>query len=144
MEYSFKNLKEILEDSDQNVRNASACVFQKLSLTDAGRQCIRDTESANQMIASFMSHSNQEGIAPEKGKYLISLLDAMANLTINDYGIEPLLGKGAVAQFSNIFSAQYAINNLSVEDHKMVCQLSLRVLGNIIVNHQGKQECIDN
>jgi len=49
------------------------------------------------MIASFMSHSNQEGIAPEKGSYLISLLDAMANLTVNDYGIEPLLGKNAIA-----------------------------------------------
>lgn len=96
------------------------------------------------MIASFMSHSNQEGIAPEKGKYLINLLDAMANLTVNDYGIEPLLGKNAIAQFSNLFSAQYAINNLSQEDHRMVCQLSLRVLGNISVNHQGKQECIDN
>jgi HEAT repeat protein len=43
----MKNLKEILEDPDQNVRNASARVFQKLSTTDAGRECIRDTESAN-------------------------------------------------------------------------------------------------
>jgi len=121
MEYSFKNLKEILEDPDQNVRNAAAHVFQKLSLTDAGCECIRDTESANQMIASFMSHSRQEGIAVEKGKYLISLLDAFTHLTFNDYGIEPLLGKGAIAQFSTLFSAQYALNNLTVEDHKMVC-----------------------
>ena len=27
MEYSFKNLKEILEDQNQNVRNAAAYVF---------------------------------------------------------------------------------------------------------------------
>ena len=27
MEYSFKNLKEILEDPDQSVRNAAAYVF---------------------------------------------------------------------------------------------------------------------
>ena len=26
----------------------------------------------------------------------------------------------------------------------MVCQLSLRVLGNMSINHDGKQECIDN
>ena len=26
----------------------------------------------------------------------------------------------------------------------MICQLCLRVLGNISVNHKGKQECIDN
>ena len=26
----------------------------------------------------------------------------------------------------------------------MICQLSLRVLGNMSINHDGKQECIDN
>ena len=43
MEYSFKNLKDILEDPDQSVRNAAAWVFQKLSVTARGRECIRDT-----------------------------------------------------------------------------------------------------
>lgn len=43
MEYSFKSLKDILEDPDQSVRNASAWVFQKLSVTARGRECIRDT-----------------------------------------------------------------------------------------------------
>mgnify|MGYP002631144649 FL=1 len=105
MLYSFKNLKELLEDADQKVRNATAWVFYKLSVTDAGRECIRDTQSADQMIASFINHSNQDGISAEKGQYLISLLEAFANLTINDYGIEPLLGKGAIQQFSTLFSA---------------------------------------
>lgn len=78
------------------MRNATAWVFFKLSETDSGRECIRDTQSAEKMIASFINHSNQDGISAEKGQYLISLLEAFSNLTINDYGIEPLLGKGAI------------------------------------------------
>ena len=72
------------------------------------------------------------------------MLEAFVNLTTKDFGIEPLLGKNAIAQLSTLFSAQYAINNLTPEDHKMICQLSLRVLGNMSKNHKGKQECIDN
>ena len=67
IEYSFTALKEILEDPDQKVRNAAALVFQKLSVTASGCECIRDTESANQMIISFIGHSGQETISPEKG-----------------------------------------------------------------------------
>ena len=57
MLYSFKALNELLEDADQNVRNATAWVFYKLSVTAAGLECIRDTQSADQMIASFINHS---------------------------------------------------------------------------------------
>jgi hypothetical protein len=49
------------------------------------------------MIESFISHSSQDGLAPEKGQYLIHLLEAFVNVTFNDYGIEPLLGKNAIA-----------------------------------------------
>jgi hypothetical protein len=80
----------------------------------------------------------------EKGQYLISLLEAFSNLTFYDYGIEPLLGKGAIAQFSSLLSSKYAITSLTEDDFKMICQLCLRVLGNMSVNHKGKQECIDH
>ena len=65
------------------------------------------------MITSFIEHSGQETLSPEKGQYLISLLESFANITFEDHGIEPLLGKGAIAQFSSLLSAQYAMNNLS-------------------------------
>jgi hypothetical protein len=90
------------------------------------------------MIKSFISHSKQDNIAKEKGKYLIRLLVAFCNMTQHDYGIEPLLGKGAISQFSTLLSAQYAISNLWPEDHAMMCQLCLRVLGNMSVNENGK------
>mmetsp|Transcript_17693 Transcript_17693/g.29920 ORF Transcript_17693/g.29920 Transcript_17693/m.29920 type:complete len:91 (-) Transcript_17693:822-1094(-) len=90
------------------------------------------------MIMSFINHSNPDSIAPEKGQYLIELLEAFVNLTFYDYGILPLLGKNAIAQFSNLLSAQYAINNLEPREYKMICQLSLRVLGNMSINHEGK------
>ena len=48
--YTFKNLNEILEDKEQSVRNAAAVVFKKLSLTPSGRECIRDSNSAVNMI----------------------------------------------------------------------------------------------
>jgi len=63
LEYTFKNLNEILEDPDQNVRNAAARVFHKLSVTSSGCECIRDTDSANQMIQSFIGHSQADTIS---------------------------------------------------------------------------------
>jgi hypothetical protein len=74
----------------------------------------------------------------EKGQYLIHLLESFVNLTFNDYGIEPLLNKNAIAQFSNLFQTPYAVKNLNPNDHKMINQLSLRVLGNMSINHNGK------
>jgi hypothetical protein len=85
-----------------------------------------------------------DSISQEKGLYLIELLNSFVNFTFYDYGIEPLLGVNAIAQFTSLLSAQYAIKNLNAEDHKIICQLCLRVLGNISKNHQGKQESIDN
>jgi len=46
-------------------------VFQRLSVTATGRECIRDTMSAEQMILSFIKHSSNDGLSVEKGKYLI-------------------------------------------------------------------------
>ena len=67
MEFSFKNLKDILEDPQQSVRNAAAFVFERLSISDTGRECIRDTQSAEQMIFSFNRHSSNDGLSPEQG-----------------------------------------------------------------------------
>lgn len=90
------------------------------------------------MILSFISHSQEEGIHPDKGKYLIMLLESFSNLTINDYGIEPLLGKKAIYQFTTLLNAEYAQQALSEEDYKKICQLCLRVIGNMSVNQEGK------
>lgn len=40
----------------------------------------------------------------DDGQYLIHLLEAFVNLTSSDYGIVPLLGKNAIANFTNIIS----------------------------------------
>jgi hypothetical protein len=57
------------------------------------------------MINSFIRHSKDaKSLKRDDGLYLINLLEAFANLTFSDYGIEPLLGKGAVANFNNIIS----------------------------------------
>jgi hypothetical protein len=60
------------------------------------------------MINSFIKHSKDaKSLKRENGVYLIRLLDAFANLTFSDYGIEPLLGKGAVSTFKSIISEPY-------------------------------------
>jgi len=126
------------------VRTATAHVFKNLSLNSYGNEAIRDAGAANDMIKSFIEHSKDGNIEAAHGPYLIFLLEAFVNLTFNDYGIEPLLGKGAISQFTMLLSAQFAMDALTPEDHGMLCQLCLRVLGNMSINHDGKQECIDN
>lgn len=57
------------------------------------------------MIESFIGHSKDAGsLKKEDGQYLIHLLEGFANLTFSDMGIEPLLGKSAVATLNNIIS----------------------------------------
>jgi hypothetical protein len=55
------------------------------------------------MIFSFIKHSGIDALSVEKGEYLIHLLEAFINITRNDYGIEPLLGKEAIYTFANLF-----------------------------------------
>jgi len=96
------------------------------------------------MIESFIGHSKDaDSLKQEDGQYLIHLLEAFANLTFSDMGIEPLLGKSAVATLNNIISQAY-VEDIMIEKHKQkIRELSLRVLGNISINPDGKQECID-
>jgi hypothetical protein len=51
----------------------------------------------------------------QDAQYLINLLEAFANLTFSDFGIEPLLGTGAIPQFTKLLDNEYARDVL--EDH---------------------------
>ena len=96
------------------MRESVACTFEKLSLNDDG--CIRVVASkcAECMIESFIGHSRDAGsLKKEDGQYLIHLLEAFSNITFSDQGIEPLLGKSAVATFNNIISQHYVEDILS-------------------------------
>ena len=74
--------------------------------------------------------------------YLIHLLEAFVNITFSDMGIIPLLGTGAVQNFNKIISEKY-VDVLDPVHKQKIQELCLRVLGNISINHDGKQECID-
>jgi hypothetical protein len=126
------------------VREAVAFTFEKLSVNDDGCQRIVTSKCAECMIESFIGHSKDaDSLKQEDGQYLIHLLEAFANLTFSDMGIEPLLGKSAVATLNNIISQAY-VEDIMIEKHKQkIRELSLRVLGNISINPDGKQECID-
>ncbi len=77
----------------------------KLSINDDGCQRIVESGCASAMIHSFIGHSKDEkALKKEDGQYLIYLLEAFVNLTFSDYGIEPLLGTGAVPNFNKIIS----------------------------------------
>lgn len=71
------------------------------------------------------------------------MLEAFINLTFSDNGIETLLGKEAIACFTRVLSDP-AIEEALEDKWAKIAELSLRVLGNMSINHEGKQECIDN
>lgn len=106
--YAFPMLQELLEDDVLQVREAVAFTFEKLSVNDDGCQRIVSSKCAECMIESFIGHSKDAGsLKQEDGQYLIHLLEGFANLTFSDLGIEPLLGKSAVATLNNIISQAY-------------------------------------
>jgi hypothetical protein len=47
-------------------------------------------------------------MAKEDAQYLIYLLEAFVNLTFSDIGIQPLLGKEAIEQFTKMLDHEYA------------------------------------
>ena len=66
----------------------------------------------------------------------------MRNTTNYDNGIEPLLGKGAVACLNTILKDEEQIQKLGHYKER-IQQLSLKVIGNISLHSQGKEEAID-
>lgn len=87
------------------VREAVASVFHKLSINDDGCSRIVDSNCVQYMILSFIGHSkDNKSLKKEDSQYLIHLLEAFANLTFSDKGIQPLLGTGAVSNFNKIIT----------------------------------------
>lgn len=66
----------------------------------------------------------------------------MQNFTNYDNGIEPLLGKNFVECLNNLLLDTSDVLKLGCYRSR-IQSLSLRVLGNISMNHEGKQEAID-
>ncbi len=75
---------------------------------------------------------------------MVYLLEAFVNLTFSDIGIEPLLGKNAIEQFTKILEPEYCAMEVLQECHNKIAELCLRVLGNMSINQEGKEECIEN
>jgi len=55
----------------------------------------------------------------------------------------PLLTVDLIAQFGLILDGDQ-IENVLGEHYAKIAELSLRVLGNMSMNQEGKQQCIDN
>merc|ERR1712147_365347 len=83
------------------------------------------------------------GVQKEDAQYLIHLLEAFCNITFSDLGVEPLLQIGLIEQFGKILDGGY-IASILEEQYEKIAELSLRVLGNMSINHQGKEECIQH
>jgi hypothetical protein len=71
------------------------------------------------------------------------LLEAFINLTFSDNGIETLLGKDAIPQFTKVLDDE-SIRETLEDRWAKIAELCLRVLGNMSINHEGKEECIEN
>ena len=142
-EYAFQPLKELLEDEDLKVREAAAFTIHRVSVNDDGCTKLVQFEVPEQMIQSFIGHSDGKAVLYEEAQYLTSLLEAFINLTFSDNGIETLLGKEAIACFTRVLDDEQIKTTLD-DKWSRIAELCLRVLGNMSINHQGKQECIDN
>jgi hypothetical protein len=134
-------MKDLLEDDELAVREATALIYEKLSMNDDGVQRVVASESPGEMAKSFILHSSEEGVQKEDAQYLIHLLEAFCNITFSDLGVEPLLQIGLIEQFGKILDGGY-IQSILEDKYEKIAELSLRVLGNMSINHQGKEECI--
>ncbi len=143
LQYTCECLQEKLDDEILKVRVAASWAFYKLSVNRDGCDIIVRTESATAIIHNFMKFADLDNLKEENGKYLIYLLEAMANFTIYDNGIEPFLGKGTIECLNTIIADSEQILKLGAYKNR-IQELSLRVIGNISLNHNGKQECIDH
>lgn len=104
--YAFPNMKALLEDEVLAVRTATAWAFKQLTFNDDGCQRMVDQKCPEAMIESFIKRSANENVTKEDAQYLIYLLEAFVNLTFSDIGIEPLLGKQAILQFTKILDPE--------------------------------------
>ena len=98
----FDNLKELLEDEDIRVREATSWALMRLSVNQDGCERMVENTIPEAMIGSFIQHSEAKSLVVEDAQYLIYLLEAFVNLTFSDTGIEPLLGKDAIAQYTKL------------------------------------------
>ena len=69
---------------------------------------------------------------------MVHLLESFVNITFSDIGILPLLEEDLVAQFGLILDGD-KIEEVLGESYAKIAELSLRVLGNMSMNHDGKQ-----
>jgi hypothetical protein len=100
-----------------------------------------DSGSSYAIIRAFMDFTSDEKLSEDNGRYLIYLLDALCNFTIYDNGIEPILGTHATACFNKIL-AKPNIKRMGPYTQR-IREFCLRIVGNMSLNHLGKQECID-
>lgn len=111
-ELAFPHIKDLLEDEDIKVREATAFTIMRVSVNDDGCERLVLNGVPEHMIASFIAHSDAQNINYDEAQYLIYLLEAFINLTFSDNGIETLLGKNAVACFANVLDNKKVIQVL--------------------------------
>lgn len=143
LQYTCECLQEKLDDESLKVRVSAAWAFFKLSVNRDGSDILVQTDSALAIIQAFMKYVSPDFICQDSGRYLIYLLEAMCNFTNYDNGIEPLLGVGTMECLNSILIDSTEVLRLGYYKNR-IQQLCLRVLGNISLNHDGKQEAIDN
>ena len=101
-ELAFGSLKDLLEDEDIRVREATSFTIMRVSVNDDGCVKLVQNDVPDKMIASFIAHSDAKNINYNEAQYLTYLLEAFINLTFSDNGISTLLGKNAIACFTKI------------------------------------------
>ena len=141
IDYVFDSLKELLEDEDLRVREAAAWALYRVSVNEDGCQRLVESGVPEFMIHSFITHSEPKEIKLEEAQYLTHLLEAFVNVTFSDSGIGTLLDRDSIKQFNKLVGDDIVPERLEDKFPK-IAELCLRVIGNMSINHDGKEECI--
>jgi len=137
---AFKGMQQQLTDESPLVREVDAWALLRLSTSREGCELIASNKLATSMVVAFIRYSNPLHFSKDVQKFFCYLLEAFVNITEYDNGIIPLLNTGTVAALRDISSPEHK-NDFGIYLQR-IQEYTLKLLGNISVNHKGKDECV--
>jgi len=137
---AFKGMQQQLTDEAPLVREIDAWALLRLSTSREGCELISANKLATNMVVAFIRYTNPANFSKDLHKFFSYLLEAFINITEYDNGIIPTLGTGTIAALRDILLPDYK-NDFGIYLQR-IQEYALKLLGNISVNHKGKDECI--
>ena len=138
MDPAFGGMKKLLTDEEDIVKEVDAWAIMRLSQSRDGCELIVKSKIENGMVDAANKYLRHKEFKTEYSKYFLYLFEAFVNLTEYDQGIYPILPTGLIKRLVKILKKKYKNNFGHIT--KQIKELVLKILGNVSVNHNGKEE----